>query len=171
MNTQHETDDYFRIHHPEAHLLHQIEWSVFGHVSFSKEISHAKRKGPRIRRFAGLVVALAITCEVKPRQLVFFQNNEVKPESDFHHVHFLLGNQNLEKFAAGKICKLLTQKATEFGFDDCMFTPFDPTKDGVGYVTKRIFRTNDNGRRMEIPPDFYLSDALRKLIKEKEHHE
>jgi hypothetical protein len=168
MNTEHEYDDYLTTHHPESILLHQIEWMIFGHVSFSKTISHEKRKGPRVRRFAGLIIALAIACGVKPRKLVFFQNNEVKPETDFHHIHFLLGPHGLEKFTADEICDLLHRKAAEFRFDDCKFTPYDPTKDGVGYVTTRIFRTLDNGQRQEIPPDFYLSDALTKIIQEKE---
>ena len=170
MNRQHETNDYLTTHHPESILLHQFAWMIFGHVSFPKAISHEKRKGPRIRRFAGLMVALAIACGLKPRKLVFFQNNEVKPESDFHHIHFLLGPQNLEKFTAKQICEVLTRKANEFGFDDCKFKPYDPTKDGVGYVTKRVFRKND-GRKTEIAPDFYMSDALQKLIKGKNNHE
>jgi hypothetical protein len=171
MNTEHDNNDYLKTHHPESYLLRQFDWLIFGHVSFPKVISHEKRKGPRIRRFAGLMVALATACGLKLRKLVFFQNNEVKPEADFHHVHFLLGPQNLEKFTAEEICELLTRKANEFGFDDCEFTPYDPTRDGVGYVTKRVYRTLDNGQRQEIPPDFYLSAALEKIIQEKEQHE
>src|SRR5881396_60926 len=119
MNTEHENDDYFATHHPESYLLHQLPWLVFGNVSFPKTISHEKRKGPRVRRFAGLMVALAITSGVKQNKLVFFQNNEVKPTSDFHHIHFLLGPQHLEKFTAEEICELLGRKASEFEFDDC----------------------------------------------------
>ncbi len=171
MNTQHEIDDYLTTHHPESILLHRIEWLVFGHVSFTKKVSHAKKDAPRIRRFVGLLFGLASACGVKPRRLVYFQNNEVKPETDFHHIHFLLGSHGLEKFAAPEICEMLGQKAGEFGFDDCKFAPYDPTKDGVGYVTKRVFRTLDNGQRVEILPDFFLSDALIKIIKEKDKHE
>lgn len=167
MNTQREADDYLTTHHSESFHLHQIEWMVFGHVSFSKTISHTKKNAPRIRRFAGLMVALAISCGVKLSKLLFFQNNEVKPETDFRHIHFLLGTHCLEKFTAEEVCDLLRQKAKEFGFADCKFTPYDPTRDGVGYVTKRVFRTRENGQRMEIPPDFFLSIALRKIIQKK----
>jgi len=167
MNTE-QLKQYFATHHPESYLLHGLPWLVFGHVSFSKTISHDKKAGPRVRRFAGLMVALAITCEVKARKLVFFQNNETKPEVDFNHVHFLLGPQSLEKFTAEEICRRLSEKATEFGFGQCAFLPYDPTKDGVGYITKRVFRTLNNGQRQEIPPDFFVSAALTQILKQKE---
>jgi hypothetical protein len=166
MNTE-ELKQYFATHHPEGYLLHQLPWLVFGHVSFSKEISHDKKSTPRIRRFAGLMTALAIACEVKAKKLVFFQNTETKPELDFHHVHFLLGPQNLEKFPAEEICQRLSEKATEFGFGQCAFLPYDPSKDGVGYITKRVYRTLSNGQRQEIPPDFFMSAALKHLLKQK----
>jgi hypothetical protein len=167
MNTQHEADDYLTTHHPESFLLRQIDWTIFGHVGFSKSDSHAKKNTPRTRRFVGLLFGLAADCGVKPRRLVYFQNNEVKPETDFHHVHFLLGPHGMEKFAAEEICELLRQKATAFGLENCKFAPYDPTKDGVGYVTKRVFRTLENGQRVETSPDFFLSVALRKIIQEK----
>ena len=167
MNTTNETDDYLQTHHPESLLLHPIDWMVFGHVGFSKSDSHAKKNTPRTRRFVGLLFGMAAACGVKPRKLVYFQNNEVKPETDFHHIHFLLGPHGLEKFTATEICELLRQKATAFGLENCKFAPYDAAKDGVGYVTKRVFRTLENGQRIEIQPDFFLSAALRKIIQEK----
>ena len=167
MNTE-QLKQYFATHHPESYLLHQLPWLVFGHASFPKEISHDKKKGPRVRRFAGLMTALAITCGVKARKLVFFQNNETKPELDFHHVHFLLGPQSLEKFTAEDICQRLSEKAKEFEFGECAFLPYDPAKDGVGYITKRVFRTLNNGQQQEIPPDFFMSAALTQILKQKE---
>ena len=167
MNIEH-TRDYLTTHHPESYLLRQLPWLVFGHVSFSKEISHQKKEGLRIRRFAGLMTALAITSGVKASKLVFFQNNEIKPEADFHHVHFLLGPQSLEKFTAEEICQRLNEKAKEFDFGECAFLPYDPAKDGVGYITKRVFRTLNNGKRQEIPPDFFMSSALKRLLTERE---
>jgi hypothetical protein len=167
MNTTRERDDYLKTHYPESLLLHPFEWMVFGHVGFSKSDSHAKKNSPRTRRFVGLLFGLAADCGVKPRKLVYFQNNEVKPETDFHHVHFLLGPHGLEKFTAMEICELLRKKAMAFGLENCKFVPYDPAKDGVGYVTKKVFRTFDNGQRIETPPDFFLSVALRKIIQKK----
>lgn len=166
MNTE-QLKEYFATHHQEGYLLHQLPWLVFGHVSFTKEISHNKKQGPRLRRFASLLTALAIACEVKQKKLVFFQNNETKPELDFHHVHFLLGPQTLEKFTAEEICQRLSEKATEFEFGQCAFLPYDASKDGVGYITKRVYRTLNNGQRQEIPPNFFMSAALIQLLKQK----
>ena len=99
MNT---TDDYLTTHHPESFLLRPIDWKIFGHVGFSKSDSHAKKNTPRTRRFVGLLFGMAAACGVKPRKLVYFQNNEVKPETDFHHIHFLLGPHGLEKLLLRK---------------------------------------------------------------------
>jgi hypothetical protein len=167
MNTE-QRKAYLTTHHPEAITLTQLPWLVFGHVSFSKEVSHKKKEGPRVRRFAGLITALGISCGAKASKLVFFQNNEIKPEADFHHVHFVLGPQSLEKFTAEEICQRLSEKAKEFEFGECAFLPYDPAKDGVGYITKRVFRTLNDGKRQEIPPDFFMSSELKKLLKQKD---
>ena len=168
MNTEYTSKDYFTTHHPESFQLHQIEWLLFGHVNFGKRVSHEKENQSRLIKFGGLMSALAMFCQVKKKKLAVFENHELKPESDFHHVHFLIARHNLKNLSAVAICELLTQKATEFEFSKCDFSPFDASQDGVGYVTKRVYRTLPNGQRQEVPPEFYFSDALKKLIKEKD---
>ena len=168
MNNDYTTKQYLMTHHPESFLLRNFKWIVFGHVSFPRTISQSHNDGSRIRKFTGLMFALAIQSGIKPRKLVCFQNNELKPESGYHHIHFLLGPENLEHCTTDEICAFLAQKAAEFEFGECAFSPYDSTKDGIGYVTKRVFIIGETGKRKEIQPEFFLSPALRKLIQQKD---
>ena len=72
----------------------------------------------------------------------------------------------VEHFAPEAICQFLEQMSDEFGFGPCVFSPFDPHRDGVGYVTKKVHRFKD-GRFEVIPLDYYPSTGLVKLWKEK----
>ena len=160
------TSGFPRNSHPISRFLDPIDWIVFGNVSFSNQDSHTHDNGSRIRRFSGLIKSLSRFCGVKTQHLVFYQNNETAPDTNFHHIHFLLGRKRLEHFTPEAICQFLEQMSDEFGFGPCVYSPFDPQRDGVGYVTKKVHRFKD-GKCEVIPLDYYPSTGLVKLWKEK----
>ena len=153
--------------HPVADYLNQIDWFIFGSINFSKHLSHQKDNAQRAKRFFALMNALAVFAKVKTKKLVYFQNNEVKPETDFHHIHFLLARHHLERFGADAVCDFLAAKAKELGMPDSVFRPFDKSKDGVGYTTKKVFKQSRSGRFTEMPLDFHLSKGLVQLLNQK----
>jgi hypothetical protein len=163
MNEQNENKFPRRDSHDVSRFLDPIDWVVFGNVDFNHDESRSDNPFPRTRRFVGLMKSLSQFAGVKFDRLVFFQNNEFKPEDRFHHIHFLLARNNLEKFSPESVCEFLTTKSAEFGFGPCQFSPFDSTRDGVGYVTKKVYRRRPDGTAEVIPFDYHPSAGLVKL--------
>ena len=162
------TEDFSKKCHPVAEHLNQIDWFIFGSINFSKHLSHQRDNAQRAKRFFALMNALAVFVGVKTKKLVYFQNNEVKPETDFHHIHFLLAHHHLEQFGADAVCDFLAAKAKELGMPDSVFRPFDKSKDGVGYTTKKVFKQSRCGRYTEMPLDYHPSKGLERIWRERE---
>ncbi len=168
MNTTGNTNNTQRNSHSISKFLDPIQWIVFGNANFPRSESHHKfKQGSRIRHFSGLMLSLAQFCKIKPKKLVYFQNNEFKPQSSFYHVHFLLGRANLDGCSPESICEFLDRKSKDYGFGQCDFKPFDQYRDGVGYDTKKVYTNLINKTPEVIPIDYYPSKGLVKLWNEK----
>jgi hypothetical protein len=161
------TENFYKSHHSIAQHLDLVDWLIIGHITFPAEISHQKENHTRSKLFRALMTSVAMVVEVKTKKLVYFQNNEVEPKKDFYHIHFLLGRHGFENVEPETICRHLAEQATKLKMHDSQFVPYDPSRDGVGYVTKKVYKNTQNHRYEEMPLDYYVSQGLVRFWKEK----
>lgn len=166
-------------------MLGQIGWFVFANFNFKPEHSKTDKidlrestsliqrlvngilqwfkvsnKKRRRKKIDGIIQSLIKFLQIKSVELIYFINYELEPETDFHHVHMLLGKTDNINKSADEICEFLYDEAGKRGFGKCLFEPYDNRKgDGVGYCCKRVFDWN---KKQEILPDFQFSNALLK---------
>jgi hypothetical protein len=172
MYTIQDIEKYLEKHHPQAMMLRPIKWLIFGHINYERRFARTSRwdmklrcwvenKWIRKRKFKKVMMRVAKTYGVPMKDLIYFVNHEYLSTADWHHVHFLLF---IDADADG-VCHLLHQiTGADKVFGRCRFYPFNDQRDGIGYVTKRVFKNNGEERE----PDMYMSPSLKSLVQKNE---
>lgn len=148
-------------HNDVATTLDLFDWRIVGTVSLPKADGRniSERRQDIVSTFESMMGALAKFAKMKREELVYFGNAEFEPDKGLHHVHFLIGHQGLGKFTAWQVCEYLQGLAQDIDYPISV-EPCEVEVDPVGYVTRKVFLRNHDGRREAMPLDFSVSDGF-----------
>jgi len=127
---------------PEAYHLQKITWQLFGTITMKK------RSPSRRHILTKLITTVRQVCRVYSRnhakQIMLFCRIEKGAES--LHAHFLMAGipDRYDSHQFG----LDFARRWERRVGNCKVEPYDPDKDGIGYLTKCSSRDEDRDARI-----------------------
>lgn len=154
--------------HPYADHLIDIEWAIFGGLTWADESYRwgtLKAHRNRLKSFHHFCKRVCKALNIQYRHLLFYFRSEPNDAGDWHS-HFLIGAKGIEPATPAQLAEALQRTWTEqFKQGVAEIEPFDPNRqlEGVSYVCKVI--RDEIGNEIDMP--FAFSKALEKLVKDR----
>lgn len=153
--------DFSGSHLPEFESLDRIDnrWFIFGTLTYAKT---PPRPATQLADFVQLMDVLGQQNRSHPDLLHWFARVEYSP-GKLYHLHFILGEERIKNgydhpMSVEETCQFLKN---HWGHGMAEVEQYDPSEDGVGYITKTI-NTDKIG-------DTLMSPKLKRLLKKLPH--
>jgi hypothetical protein len=163
VNTNTDNQSSFKSH-PYLYYFKDIQWALFGTLTFEDEYRRANTQlAEKLRRadFNHLILTASCGLRIRPKHLAVYQASERDLANNCHY-HFLIADHkiNVCPVVLAKTLQDLWQSQLRLGRADVR--PYERAQglNGVKYCLKKEFDRNGERERND-----YFSKALQRLIK------